>query len=101
MSTLDTLEICFQARLNGVDRQLDALIGRLSATRTATYESKRLPPLFSDRADYDRFLARHAEAKVARADISTYRGNCYLGIDAGSTTTKLVLITPDGALLYT
>ncbi len=79
---------------------LDALIGRLSATRTATYESKRLPPLFSDRADYDRFLARHAEAKVARADISTYRGNCYLGIDAGSTTTKAVLIGEGGELLF-
>ena len=36
MSTLDTLEICFQARLNGVDRQLDALIGRLDRTAVSS-----------------------------------------------------------------
>lgn len=38
--------------------------------------------------------------KVKRADFKTFRGNCFLGIDAGSTTTKLVVISEDGTLLY-
>jgi activator of 2-hydroxyglutaryl-CoA dehydratase len=48
-----------------------------------------------------RFLARHNAARPPEADISLYRGDAYLGIDAGSTTTKMFLIGPQGQLLYT
>lgn len=59
-----------------------------------------LPPLFASRKDYDEFVSRHSQSDVPAVDITTYEGTAYLGIDAGSTTTKLVLITPDGGLLY-
>lgn len=56
--------------------------------------------LFEDRADYESFQKRHSEAKVKEGDISTYSGNAYLGIDAGSTTTKMVLINEDEEVLH-
>ncbi len=57
-------------------------------------------PLFKDRAEYEAFVARHRRSDLAFADITAYTGEAYLGVDSGSTTTKLVLITPDGKLLY-
>ncbi len=57
-------------------------------------------PLFTSREEYNKFVERHKECDLKYADISKYSGEAYLGIDAGSTTTKLVLITPKGELLY-
>ena len=57
-------------------------------------------PLFKDREEYEQFVSRHKASDLAFADIKTYAGDAYLGIDSGSTTTKLVLITPDCKLLY-
>lgn len=57
-------------------------------------------PLFDSQEDYRRFVERHKKSDLRYEDIKTYEGDAYLGIDAGSTTTKLVLITPDGKLLY-
>ncbi|MBR6106873.1 MAG: 2-hydroxyacyl-CoA dehydratase [Oscillospiraceae bacterium] len=57
-------------------------------------------PLFTDRAEYEKFIERHKANDLPFADIHTAAGNAYLGIDAGSTTTKLVLITEKGELLY-
>lgn len=57
-------------------------------------------PLFRSHAEYDEFIDRHKKFDLGYADIRTYRGDAYLGIDAGSTTTKLVLITDDGRILY-
>ncbi len=59
-----------------------------------------MPPLFTSQAEYAEFAARHAKATPVAADMATYAGPAYLGIDAGSTTTKLVLITPEGGILY-
>ena len=59
-----------------------------------------LEPLFKNEKEYEEFLKRHSKSKIIKKDISTYEGNCYLGIDAGSTTTKLVLIDNNGNLLY-
>ncbi len=50
--------------------------------------------------DYDAFTSRHGNNHVETGDLSTYEGNCYLGIDAGSTTTKIALVSEDGKLLY-
>ena len=63
-------------------------------------EVKRMDPLFKDQADYDAFCARHHGHCVKSASLSSYEGNCYLGIDAGSTTTKVALVGEDGSLLY-
>ncbi|MBR1863783.1 MAG: 2-hydroxyacyl-CoA dehydratase [Ruminococcus sp.] len=57
-------------------------------------------PLFKDQAEYAAFIDRHKKSDLKYEDIVTYEGDAYLGIDAGSTTTKLVLITPEGRLLY-
>ncbi|WP_081949369.1 2-hydroxyacyl-CoA dehydratase [Paenibacillus durus] len=64
-------------------------------------EDGELPPLFESEADLAEFRRRHSEAAAVRADLSSYRGPCYLGIDAGSTTTKLVLTGASDEILYT
>lgn len=57
-------------------------------------------PLFADQAEYEAFVTRHKANDLLFEDIKKYAGDAYLGIDSGSTTTKLVLITPDCKLLY-
>ncbi len=79
---------------------LSALVEKLDNGIEMKYELKRLEPLFQSQEELDEFNARHAKAMVQKGDISTYQGDCYLGIDAGSTTTKLALIGKDGELLY-
>ena len=59
-----------------------------------------MPPLFATEQDYTDFQERHAAHTLPRVDPESYEGGAYLGIDAGSTTTKLVLITEDGGILY-
>ncbi len=60
----------------------------------------RLPPLFNNSRELKEFRSRHDEDKVHRGDLSSYHGPCFLGIDAGSTTTKATLIDKDANLLY-
>ena len=79
---------------------LHDLIERLSHGIKMDFEVKRMEPLFTDEADYEDFKTRHAIHDVKKGDLSTYEGNCYLGIDAGSTTTKVALVGEDGSLLY-
>ena len=57
-------------------------------------------PLFKDKEEYAAFVKRHRATDLTFADIATYTGEAYLGIDSGSTTTKLILITPDCRILY-
>ncbi|WP_461205955.1 acyl-CoA dehydratase activase-related protein [Clostridium sp. DL1XJH146] len=63
-------------------------------------EVPRLNSLFKDKEELDAFKLRHGKNIAKRAAICSYEGNCYLGIDAGSTTTKVVLINEQGELLY-
>ena len=63
-------------------------------------EENILTPLFKDEREYNDFKERHSAHKVKRVSIESYSGNAYLGIDAGSTTTKVALIDGDGGLLY-
>ena len=62
--------------------------------------SHPLKPLFSSKEEYNKFKERHSKAVVGRANLKDYTGDCFIGIDAGSTTTKLVLIDREGNLLY-
>lgn len=57
-------------------------------------------PLFKDKEEYSAFVKRHRATDLTFADIATYEGEAYLGIDSGSTTTKLILITPDCRIIY-
>ena len=79
---------------------LSDMIHSLSAGIRMDAEINRMEPLFSSREDYDRFCERHNCHNVKTADLSSYEGDCYLGIDAGSTTTKAALVGKDGSLLY-
>lgn len=79
---------------------LEALIKRLSQGIRMDFEVKRMEPLFENRTAYDEFVETHRSHDVRKEDLASYEGNCYLGIDAGSTTTKVALVSESGALLY-
>lgn len=76
------------------------LIDRILDSRTRLSTVGRLEPLFESEADYKAFTERHGAATVEFTDISQYSGKAYLGIDCGSTTTKLVLLSSDKKILY-
>lgn len=75
------------------------LVKRISAVKNGG-AVRTLPPLFEDENEYNTFCIRHGKAHVNTKDIKTYSGVAYLGIDCGSTTTKLVLIAEDKEILY-
>ena len=79
---------------------VDELIQRLSHGVKVTYEMPRLEPLFADDDEYREFKTRHERSILPKAELSTYYGDAFLGIDAGSTTTKMVLIGTEGQLLF-
>ena len=79
----------------------DKALKLLEESRDTTTSINTAPQLFKDEAEYKAFCERHNSSHPPVVDIATYSGDAYLGIDAGSTTTKLALIAPDGGLLYT
>lgn len=79
---------------------LHDMIRKLSHGIRMDFEVARMEPLFASEADYQIFTNRHSRHHVKTGSFSDYSGNCYLGIDAGSTTTKIALIGEDGSLLY-
>ena len=85
---------------NGETVTLEDLIEKLQKGVKVSFEMPRLPALFESKEDYEAFCKRHGKAVVQKAPLETYCGDCYLGIDAGSTTTKMVLIGQEGQLLY-
>ncbi|AOR24039.1 2-hydroxyacyl-CoA dehydratase [Clostridium taeniosporum] len=60
----------------------------------------RLDVLFKNEEEYIEFKKRHEKSKVKRGDLNTYKGKAFLGIDAGSTTTKIALINDKSELIY-
>lgn len=77
------------------------VLKKLEESVETTTAVDTMPPLFNDQEEYDAFCARHNANHPPEVDTKTYTGPAWLGIDAGSTTTKLALITADGGLLYT
>lgn len=78
-----------------IDEALEKILNSKAADNIVVGE-----PLFKSKEEYHEFVERHKKSDLKYEDINTYKGDAYLGVDAGSTTTKLVLITPDGKLLY-
>jgi len=78
---------------------LDGLMERIRAAKS-TSSAVRLEPLFRTEDEYRIFSERHSKATVAHADPTAYYGRAWLGIDCGSTTTKLVLLSEDNEILY-
>ena len=79
---------------------LTELKERMRTTIKLDFEVERMEPLFATEDDYQAFHDRQSAYRVKTGDLSTYKGKCFLGIDAGSTTTKTALVSEDGTLLY-
>lgn len=79
---------------------LTEMASRLKEGIHMEFEVHRMEPLFEDEESYRAFCKRHDAHTVKKADLTTYRGKCFLGIDAGSTTTKAALVGEDGTLLH-
>ena len=78
--------------------KLKSKIQVLRVSKDTTTEP--LKPLFTTNVEYDEFKNRHAKAQVPKKTLSEHKGDCFVGIDAGSTTSKIVLTDREGALLY-
>ena len=83
-----------------VSYSMEEMVSKLSSDIKMEFEVERMDPLFSSHEEYESFKTRHSRHHVQTADLSSYQGNCFLGIDAGSTTTKIALVGEDGSLLY-
>lgn len=80
---------------------IDELVKNVSALgENQLREVERLSPLFKDEAELEQFRERHRKSVIPTADINAHSGACYLGIDAGSTTTKAVLLNKNAEILY-
>lgn len=88
------------AEKNGKEYTLSSLVEAVKGSIRTAPTSHRLPPLFENEEEYDLFRARHEKATVLKRDIAGYAGCAYLGIDCGSTTTKLVLLSENKEILY-
>ena len=83
-----------------VQTNLETLVEKLSSNIKMEFEVDRMEPLFATEKDYLDFQKRQSQYHVKKGDLATYSGKCFLGIDAGSTTTKAALVGEDGTLLY-
>lgn len=79
---------------------LDDLKKRFKENKMIIRNTSTTKPLFENDKEYQEFLDRHAKSTVEYGDIASYKGNVYLGVDAGSTTVKLVLLGENNELLY-
>ncbi|MCQ2519932.1 MAG: 2-hydroxyacyl-CoA dehydratase [Lachnospiraceae bacterium] len=79
---------------------LDSLIDKLNGGIKMDFEVARMEPLFDSEDAYNEFKTRHEKACVKKGSLSNYHGKCFLGIDAGSTTTKIAVVSEDGDLLH-
>lgn len=83
------------------ETDIGALVERSRALgENQLHEVERLAPLFKDEAELAEFNARHAKSVIPTADIKQHKGACYLGVDAGSTTTKAVLLDKEARIIY-
>ena len=79
---------------------MEEMVSKLSGDIKMEFEVERMEPLFASTSEYESFKTRHSKHHVHTEELSSYHGNCFLGIDAGSTTTKVALVGEDGSLLY-
>ncbi len=80
------------------NEELTKKIQNLKISKDTT--TSPIEPLFKDYKEYEEFRKRHSKATISKAKLQDYKGDCFIGIDAGSTTTKIVLIDNEGKLLY-
>lgn len=80
--------------------EYEELLDIIKENRNEIATMNIIDPLFNDESEYEEFKKRHNRAKVISKDINSYSGEAYIGIDAGSTTTKVVLIDKEDNILY-
>ncbi len=113
-----TLKLTDESAIHPENSHLYAAIGAAMNSKNASYiesaklydnlkngiamkpEIARLRPLFATPLEYKLFMKRHRDTSVSKRELSSYHGDCFLGIDAGSTTTKIALIDTEGNLLW-
>ncbi len=83
-----------------LDISLQEMQQRLAGKIKMEFEVDRMEPLFATEEEFQEFKTRHDAHQVPVKDLATYKGKAFLGIDAGSTTTKAALVGEDGTLLY-
>ncbi len=83
-----------------VSYTMEEMVGKLSSDIKMEFEVERMEPLFENEAAYSAFKERHSRHHVTTGNLASYQGNAYLGLDSGSTTTKVALVGEDGSLLY-
>ena len=80
---------------------LTDLLERMEAAENGFLsDTPRMEPLFDSAEEYHAFLTRHGSQKVKRTEPEGFSGNCFLGLDIGSTMSKAALIDEEGSLLY-
>lgn len=79
---------------------MSEMVDKLSSDIKMEFEVARMEALFTDEKEYEQFQKRHNSHHVKNAKLEAYHGKCFLGIDAGSTTTKIAVVAEDGTLLY-
>ena len=96
--------VAIGAALEGISKEpvswheIESKLGRI--LKTSSEKNGFLDPLFKSKEEYNSFIQRHKGYEVEKASLDQHEGRCYLGIDAGSTTTKMALIDEHGRLLH-
>lgn len=86
---------------NAIEMTYDELMQRLNNCSKSSTETESVAfTLFKNEQEYNEFKQRHNKDVVKKALLSDYQGPLYIGIDAGSTTTKLVAISKNREILY-
>ncbi|MBO6262925.1 MAG: 2-hydroxyacyl-CoA dehydratase [Clostridia bacterium] len=89
----------YYAEKTGEKFSLSDLCDRVKNSKVSGVKAL-IAPLFKDEEEYSAFRERHGKDTVKKEDIKGYKGKVYIGIDCGSTTTKLAVIGEDKQLLY-
>ncbi|WP_053942942.1 2-hydroxyacyl-CoA dehydratase [Kallipyga gabonensis] len=95
------LGAALMAREEAEETGLGEILHRLEKERVVAIEKKTLDPLFSSEEEYRDFVRDHQSGDLREEDLASYSGPTYLGIDAGSTTSKVVLLGKDDQVLFT
>ena len=86
---------------DGETLNYELLTDRLRESMKQRETVSTLPPLFKDKNEYQAFITRHSKNSVKTEYAGAYTGDAYIGIDCGSTTTKLTVITDNCDIIYT
>lgn len=92
---------CIHARESQDETTLENMYSKLNSMKHLEVDKNDvLPVLFKDEEELQAFRKRHNQNQVEERDLASYEGDAYLGIDVGSTTSKVVLIDDEAHILY-